>query len=195
MWYRKEMISKKLLINTLCEFGPIIGFLILFELKGFMAGIVAMMFVTVLALLVLHHTEKHLPIFALLSSGSVLFFGGITLLVDIPSIFILRDTLFDGIFGCILIISVWYGKPLFKYIFKNVFAITDTGWSTLSLRWGVFFLILALTNEWVRQTLSPEDWVIAKILIIIASTVFGTYQFTLTKKERLPDATKWGLKG
>lgn len=138
--------------------------------------------------------EKHIPIFALISSGSVLLFGGVTLFIHIPTIFILRDTIFDGVFGSVLIASVWYGKPLFKYIFRGVFAITDTGWSALSMRWGIFFLILAGMNEWVRWTLTPDDWVIAKIIIIVLSVLFGAYQLTLTKKERLPDATAWGIR-
>lgn len=188
------MISKRLLINGLCEFGPIMGFIVLFELKDFMAGVIAMIISTIIALFVLQRLEKHIPIFALISSGSVLFFGGITLFIDIPSIFILRDTLFDGLLGSMLIASVWYGKPLFKYIFRSVFAITDKGWNVLSLRWGVFFIILALANEWVRLTLSPEDWVTAKIIIIITSVIFGSYQLRLTKKERLPDATAWGIR-
>lgn len=188
------MISKRLLINTLCEFGPIIAFIVLFEIKNFMAGVVAMMVATVLALFVLWYAERHVPIFALISSGSVLFFGGTSLVIDIPSIFILRDTIFDGVFGTVLLVSVWYGKPLFKYIFKGVFAITDTGWRLLTLRWGIFFIVLAGMNEWVRQMLSPEDWVIAKIVIIVVSFVFGIYQLTLTKKERLPDVTSWGIR-
>lgn len=187
------MLNKKLLINTLCEFGPIIGFLIAFELRDFMTGVIVMMIATLLSLAVLRHLEGHTPIFALLSSSSVLFFGGISLFIHIPSIFILRDTLFDGIFGMALIVSVWMRKPLFAYIFRGVFAITDTGWSVLSLRWGIFFIILALINEWVRLTLSPEDWVAAKILIIIVSAVFGTYQLKLTRAERLPHATSWGI--
>ena len=188
------MISKKLIVNTLCEFGPILAFIVLFEIKDFMAGVIAMMIATVISLYTLHRFENHIPIFALISSASVLAFGGMTLFVHIPSIFILRDTLFDGIFGSILLFSVWYKKPLFKYIFKNVFSITDIGWSTLSLRWGIFFLVLAGMNEWVRQTLSPEDWVTAKIFIIVLSVLFGAYQLKLTKAERLPDATAWGIR-
>ncbi len=187
------MISKKLLVNTLCEFGPIIGFIIAFEIKDFMTGVVVMMIATIISLIALRTLEKNTPIFALISSASVLFFGGISLFINIPSMFILRDTLFDAIFGLVLIISVLKNKPLFKYIFKGVFSITDKGWSILSMRWGIFFIILALINEWVRQTLSPEDWVTAKIMIIIASVVFGTYQLKLTKKERLPSATAWGI--
>lgn len=187
------MISKKILINTLCEFGPVLGFLVAFKLSDFMTGIIVMMIATIIALLLLKILEKHTPIFALISSGTVLFFGGISLFIDLPGIFIFRDTIFDTLFGLALLLSVWLGKPLFKYTFSGVFAITHRGWSVLSLRWGIFFLLLALINEWVRLTLSPEDWVIAKILIIIASFVFGAYQFTLTKKERLPNATDWGI--
>lgn len=192
-WYGKGVMSKRLLVNTLCEFGPVLGFLVAYELEDFMTGVVVMMVATVLSLIILRHVEKHLPIFALISAGTVLFFGSTSLFIDIPSIFILRDTLFDGVFGLALIISVWKGKPLFKYIFSGVFAITDKGWSTLSFRWGVFFIILALINELVRHTLSPDDWAIAKVLLIVASVVFGSYQLTLTKRERLPTATAWGI--
>ena len=60
------MISTKLLINTLCEFGPILGFLITFELSGdFMSGVVVMMITTIVSLIVLQYLEKHTPIFAL----------------------------------------------------------------------------------------------------------------------------------
>lgn len=187
------MLNKKLLLNTFCEFGPILGFLVAFELGDFTTGVIAMMIATLISLIALRRLEKHTPMFALISSGSVLVFGGISLFIHIPSIFILRDTLFDAIFGSALLISVWMGKPIFRYMFSGVFAITDRGWNLLSLRWGIFFLILAALNEWVRWTLSPEDWVIAKMLIILASVVFGSYQITLTKKERLPHATAWGL--
>lgn len=187
------MFTLKLFRNTLCEFGPILAFLIAFEVRNFRTGVIAMMVATFVALIILKKTEDHIPLFALFSSGTVLFFGGLSLLIDIPSIFILRDTLFDLFLGVTLLISVWVRRPLFKYLFPTVFGITDQGWSTLSYRWGIFFLLLAAINEWVRQMLSPEDWVLAKIFIIIASVCFGAYQFTLTRRERLPQANAWGI--
>ena len=188
------MISKKLILNTLCEFGPIMAFIIAFEINGFNTGTIAMIIAVILALIILKYTENHIPIFALLSTLTVIFFGGVSLFMDIPSIFILRDTIFDGIFGITLLISTSLKKPLFQYLFKNVFAITPTGWSTLTFRWGIFFIFLSICNELVRLNLSPEAWVGAKILMIIASFSFGMYQLTMTKRERLPTATAWGLK-
>ncbi len=187
------MFSKKLVINTLCEFGPIVAFIIAFEIWGFQAGTIAMMVAVSISLITLKSIENHIPLFALLSTITVLVFGGLSLLKDIPSIFILRDTIFDGLFGISLLISVYVKKPLFQYLFKNVFAITQTGWRKLSFRWGVFFIFLALANEWVRLTLSPETWVVAKMGIILASFIFGMSQLLMTKKERLPSANAWGI--
>jgi intracellular septation protein len=187
------MFTKRLLINSFCEFGPILFFFLAYSVASFSAGIVAMMFGTALSLAVLRFYDHTLPYFALFSSGSVLFFGGLALLVDTPSIFIFRDTILDVALGIALIISVHKKRPLFKYVLKGVFAITDKGWSVLSLRWGYFFLCLALVNETIRLTLSDDAWVVAKALIVVASIVFGTYQFTLTRKERLPTGTAWGI--
>lgn len=191
--YTQLMFTLRLFRNIVCEFGPISAFLIAFQIAGFQTGIIAMMIATVLAMITLRLTEGHIPLFALLSSATVLGFGGLSVISNMPTLFILRDTLFDAVFGIALIISVALGRPLFYPLFRTVFAITPQGWHTLSLRWGIFFLILAITNEWVRLTFSPEDWVFAKVGIIIASVAFGSYQFTLTKRERLSEATPWGI--
>jgi intracellular septation protein len=187
------MITRKLLLNTLCEFGPITAFLAAYELADFETGVIAMMIATVVSLIVLKRVENHVPLFALISAGSVIFFGGLTLFIHLPDIFILRDTIFDAVFGIALLASVFAGKPLFRYLFRSVFALTDRGWMLLTRRWGIFFLLLAAANEWVRLMLSPDQWVAAKVVFIVASVSFGAYQFTLTRRERLPHATSWGI--
>jgi intracellular septation protein len=187
------MLNRKLFLNILCEFGPIIAFLIAYSLIDFEAGTIAMIASVVISLIALWTLEHHLPLFALVSTLTVVFFGGISLVVHVPDIFILRDTIFDATFAIILFLSVLKRKPLLKFFFKNVFAITDSGWETLTIRWAGFFLLLAATNEWVRQKLTPDEWVEMKVYMIVATLIFGFYQFTLARRERLPDATPWGL--
>jgi intracellular septation protein len=190
---RVLMVNRKLFLNILCEFGPIIAFLVAYSLISFEAGTIAMIVSVIIALFALWTTEHHLPLFAILSTLTVVIFGGISLFVHIPGIFILRDTIFDAAFAIVLFISVYNGKPLLKIFFKNVFAITDKGWQTLTLRWAYFFLILAAVNEWVRRHLTADEWVEIKVYMIFATLIFGFYQFTLSRRERLPDATPWGL--
>lgn len=187
------MFTKRLVLNMLCEFGPILFFFAGYGLVSFSAGIAAMMLATLAAIVTLRRYEHSLPYFALFSSGTVLFFGGLALVVDSPSIFIFRDTIFDIFAGIALLISVRKERPLFKYVFSTVFAITEKGWMTLTRRWGYFFLFLAVVNETVRITLSSDAWVIAKALIVVATVAFGCYQFTLTRRERLPSGTAWGV--
>lgn len=187
------MLSRKLVLNTLCEFGPILAFMVTYTLGNFEYGTVAMIVATLGALVLLYLLEGHLPLFAILSTITVMFFGGLSLIVHIPSIFILRDTLFDLIFGIALLISAHLKRPLLKPLFHNVFAITDNGWVALTLRWAFFFLLLAGLNEWVRLTLSPENWVTFKLVTLVATLAFGCAQFILARKERLPEATPWGL--
>ncbi len=187
------MFNQKLFLNVICEFGPIITFLVTYSRYDFKSATIAVIVATIAALILLKVVEHHLPLFAILSTLTVIIFGGISLVVNLPDIFILRDTVFDSIFGLALIASVAMKRPLFKVLFHNVFRLTERGWSTFSLRWGFFFLFLALWNEWVRQTQTPDSWVTMKIYMIIASLVFGFYQFTLTRRERSSEANTWGL--
>jgi intracellular septation protein len=187
------MFSRRLILNILCEFGPIVAFLVAYTAGGFESGTVAMITAVIAALITLRITEGHFPLFAVFSTLTVLIFGSVSILIHVPSIFILRDTVFDSCFAILLFVSVVRGTPLLKFFFKNVFAITDHGWRVLTLRWAWFFLFLALVNEWVRWNLSPEEWVTVKVYMIVATNIFGFYQFTLARRERLPDASPWGL--
>ncbi len=55
-------------------------------------------------------------------------------------------------------------------------------------------MLLALSNEFARAILSPQVWVYYKVLAVIVTWVFGFYQFTLSRKERLPESSPWGLR-
>ena len=56
-------------------------------------------------------------------------------------------------------------------MFDQVFDLTPEGWRKLTLRWAVFFLVLAVLNEVVWRTQSTDFWVAFK--------AFGTLPLTL----------------
>jgi intracellular septation protein len=187
------MFSKKLIINLLCEFGPIASFLITYEISTFTHATLAMIVATTLSFFVLWRFDNHVPYFALLNTISVILFGGISALVEIPDVFIVRDTIFDLILGFVLLVSLQFKRTGLEVLFGNVFAITKDGWKQFTLRWGVFYLILALVNECIRIFASPEMWVEAKVWMIIGTVIFGMYQLRLTRRTRLPHANTYGL--
>ena len=50
-------------------------------------------------------------------------------------------------------------KPLLAIVFDAVFELTEEGWRKLTLRWAMFFLVLAVLNEIVWRTHSTDFWV------------------------------------
>jgi intracellular septation protein A len=62
------------------------------------------------------------------------------------------------------------------------------------MRWAIFFVLLTISNEVARHFLIPEDWVIFKGISTGITIIFSLYQFRLSKKERLPNSTEWGMK-
>ena len=192
----KAIFSGKLWINLLCEFGPIIAFLASYEMYGFGTATLAMIGTTIISFVVLFAIEKHPPYFAIVNTLSVLLFGGISVFVNIPDIFIFRDTALDLVLGVVFLASLRYPhkKTGLEFFFTNVFAITRKGWREFTFRWGIFYIVLAFANETVRIFATPDMWVEAKVWMIIATVIFGFYQLRLTTKERLPEANAFGLK-
>jgi len=192
----KAILSGKLWINLLCEFGPIIAFLASYEMYGFGTATLAMIGATIVSFIILFTLEKHPPYFALFNTLSVLLFGAISVFVSIPDIFIFRDTALDLVLGTFFLASLKYQnkKTGLEFFFSNVFAITRKGWREFTFRWGIFYIILAFTNETIRIFATPDMWVEAKVWMIIGTVIFGFYQLRLTTKERLPEANAFGLK-
>jgi hypothetical protein len=42
--------------------------------------------------------------------------------------------------------------------------------------------------------ITPEQWAVYKVITVFITAIFGFYQFTLSKKYRLPDASPWGMR-
>lgn len=190
----KALLSKKLWINLLCEFGPVVAFLTSYEMYGFGTATLAMIGTTVVALVILVLFEKHPPYFALFNTASVVLFGGVSVFVNIPDVFIFRDTALDTALGVVFLASLRYKKTGLEFFFGNVFAITQKGWKEFTFRWGIFYVLLAFTNETIRMLATPDMWVTAKVWMIVGTVIFGFYQLRLTSQERLPDANSFGLK-
>jgi intracellular septation protein len=87
-----------------------------------------------------------------------------------------------------------FGKIILKSMFASIFAITDRGWKIVSYRWGIFMLLIAISNEFARVLFSADTWVTYKFIVLIILMIFSVWQFFLSRKERLPEASPWGLR-
>lgn len=176
-------------LEWLIQFGPVTIFFLVFELSGknFFAATAVFMVTTVVAVGLHFLRSRKVALFPVFGASFVLLFGGATLWFHNSQFLIVRDTLYDGVFGLALLVSLALKRNLLKAFFEPLFAMSDRGWHTLAVRWAVFFLVAAVANEVVRQNFSDGFWVRYKIVNTLVFVAFGFYQFTLTKRERLPE--------
>lgn len=185
---------RPLLFSVLIEFGPIIAFLIASETTSFICATAIFVGLTALALVVGIFERKAIAWFPLIVAVSVISFGVLTIVFHDPFFIMIKDTLYNGGFAVILFAGLLFGRPLLKPLFSSLFAMTDKGWKTLTWRWTIVFAILAVANEVARAALTPEAWAMYKGVATAATIVFSLTQFPLARKERLPEASAWGMR-
>ncbi len=176
------------------EFGPIISFFLTSDTLGFMPATIIFVSLTALALIIAYVKDRRIALFPLLAGLSVIGFGALTIVLDNPFFLIIKDTVYNGAFALALAIGLYvYKKPLLKSLFSALFCMTDKGWMILSRRWMVMFILLTLGNEVARVFYEPHIWVFYKMCATLITIVFGFYQLTLSRRERLPHSNKWGM--
>jgi intracellular septation protein len=192
-------MHKNVIISWSIEFGPIVAFFIALHFlgdtdAGFIMSTGIFTALTVIALLASYYYEKRVAIFPLIAGISVILFGVATLFFKNPLLFILKDTIYNGFFAVLLLTGSLLKKAMLKPLFVALFDMKEKGWSILSTRWGVFFLLLTITNEIAWRIYGQDVWVVYKFWSTILTVVFGFYQITLSKKYRNETATEWGMR-
>ena len=65
---------------------------------------------------------------------------------------------------------------------------TDLGWRMLTIRWALFFVLLAVLNEIVWRNTSTDTWVSFKVFGIMPLTIlFSLSQLPAMNRHQLPN--------
>jgi intracellular septation protein len=191
---RIKNFSVKLALNLFIEFGPILLFFIVFNVFDFITATIVLVGIVFVAFLLSIYLEGRIAVFSLCASGSIIIFGGATILFSNPTFLIFKDTLFWGIFGLIILVYYLRGVFILKKLFISIFDITDKGWKVVTIRWMVFAFMLAFSNQLALWYFTPAQWVIYKMITLIAFVLFSMWQFTLSRTERNVHASSWGMR-
>ena len=129
---------------------------------------------------------RHLAIMPLITGVVVLVMGGLTLWLQDDTFIKVKPTIVNTFFGAVLLAGLYFGKSLLAYVFDAAFALDAEGWRKLTLRWGLFFFVLAALNEIVWRTQSTDFWVAFKVWGIMPITmIFAMAQLPLMQRHMI----------
>lgn len=130
----------------------------------------------------------HVSVTLMVTAGLILAFGTLTLALHDPLFIKMKPTLVNLILSAALFTGLWLRKPFLQLLLGHSMRLTDAGWRGLTIRWAVFFLVLAGLNEIVRHTLSEPAWVRFKVFgILVLTMFFVVLQAPFIRRHTLPE--------
>jgi intracellular septation protein len=176
-------------LNLLVDYGPILIFFLVYryyspadkqdtisEVLAVIKGTASFMFAAVVALIVSKMKFGRISPMLWLSTALIVFFGGLTILLQDEFYIQIKPTVIYLMFGVALLAGVWRGRSLLKYLLEAAFeGLSDKGWLILSRNWGLFFLCLAALNEGFRHYLNFGDWLQAKLYVFLPLSFLFTF--------------------
>ncbi|WP_298428050.1 septation protein A [Rhodoblastus sp.] len=198
------------LLKLVLEMGPLVLFFLANSRPAFFHGLVSpllpegitpektailtstgvLMAAVVAALIASWVLTRHLPIMPVVTAIAVLVFGSLTFFFQDRLFIQLKPTIVNALFGAALLGGLAFGKLLLPVALDSVMHLDEAGWRKLTIRWGLFFFLLAGLNEAVRLTQSWDFWAGFKSFGVMPLTVlFALAQTPLVLKHEIkPEA-------
>jgi intracellular septation protein len=175
-------------LKLVLDLGPLLVFFAANSRFGIFAATGAFMAAILIALGVAYALTRHLPVMPLVTAIVVVVFGTLTLVLHDELFIKVKPTIIYVLFGGVLLGGLAFGKSLLGVVFDSVFHLTEEGWRKLTLRWALFFLVLAVLNEMVWRTQTTDVWVSFKVFGVVPLTfLFAALQYPLLTKYAVPE--------
>ncbi|HLH89571.1 MAG TPA: septation protein A [Xanthobacteraceae bacterium] len=171
------------LLKLALDVGPLVVFFAANARFGIFAATGVFMAAILAALATSYVLTRHIAIMPVVSAIIVLVFGSLTLALHDETFIKVKPTIIYLLFGATLLGGYIFNKPLLAIVFDAMFHLTEEGWRKLTLRWAIFFLVMAVVNEAVWRTQTTQFWIGFKLFGFTPLTfLFAVLQYRLLMK-------------
>jgi intracellular septation protein len=159
------------LLKLALDLGPLLLFFFVNARWDIYAATGAFMAATIMSLIVTYALIRRVAVMPLVSAIVVMVFGGLTIWLQNETFIKLKPTIIYALFAMLLLGGLAFGRSLIALVLDSVFQLDAEGWKKLTLRWGLFFVAMAVLNEIVWRSVSTDAWVAFKTFGFLPLTI------------------------
>jgi intracellular septation protein len=184
------------LLKLALDIGPLAVFFAVYVKFDIFPATAAFMAAVVAALLASYAMIRRWPVMPVVTAVVVVVFGGLTLVFKDDTFIKLKPTIIYTLFGGILLGGYLFNRSVLEIVFDAVFHLKPEGWRKLTLRWALFFLVMAVVNEAVWRTQSTDVWVNFKVFGFMPLTfLYAALQVPLLTRYAVEEPATAGSSG
>lgn len=165
-------------LKFLYDYLPLIVFFACYKFAAtpnpLVTATIFMLVTTLGALLISYILTRTIPMVAIVSGVMLTVFGSLTIILQDEIFIKIKPTIINLLFAAILFYGYFAKKAFLSYILGEQIKMSNGAWLTLSMRWGIFFLLLALLNEIIWRNFSTDFWVQFKVFGMMPISVIFT---------------------
>ena len=151
-------------VKFLTEHLPLLLFLFAYVKGDLFLAIKVIVASTAVALVIALVVARRVPVLPLIVAGSVVLFGGASVMFEDERIYYMKPTILNAIFGAVLLGGLIFKQLFLKMVMGDSLALPEEAWKTLTVRYAGLFFVLGALNEVVWRTQTEEFWVGFKIV-------------------------------
>ena len=188
--------------DLLSDLLPVVGFILVYNLLRIFPGEEGTLFAkdkalywatgvlmigTAWAVISKKRQGKKIPPIMIITAAIVGGFGTLGIALQSPEFLYVKPTIQNLFLALLIFGGLLMGKNIWKLMFKDVFQLPDFAWRTLAIRWGLFFVAMAIWNEVLYRNFSEDTWANWKLGNMVIVFVFGALNTPYTLKHLIDD--------
>jgi intracellular septation protein len=159
------------LLKMALDIGPLLIFFAANTVSGIFTATAVFMIAITASIALTFIIERKISPMPVLTCALVLIFGGLTLWLSNENFIKIKPTILYSMFAIVLVGGLAFNRLFIKYLLGQTMHLNDPAWRVLTWRWSVFFVALAIVNEFVWRNTTTDTWVAFKVWGVVPLTL------------------------